>query len=144
MILDMSVWVQRSEPTDGMEAELAAIQQLIEYRKEYRVELAKTDTVETERTEGESPSTAAARVAETAEFIEVLGIGVVGHSRWGHALSGNDEDNDMFVREFDTLFPNGDRNASDRTSVHNVRDAMHVATTIRSGFNGLSRPTTSC
>lgn len=136
-MLDTSVWVQRSDPTDRMEDQLAAIEQLIEYRKEHRVELAKTDTVDTERTEGVAPSAAAARIAETAEFIEVLGIAVVGHSRWDHAVFGNDDDSDQFGRMFDTLFPNGDRNATDRTSMHNVRDAMHVATTIRYGYDVL-------
>lgn len=95
----------------------------------------KTDTVDTERTEGASADIAAERILETAGTLEVLGPAVLDHSRWDHFVFAGEDDDDRINRVLEVLFPGSDRRGTDRTSIHNLRDAMHVATAIRYGFN---------
>lgn len=105
-------------------------------RREGRVEIAKTDTVDTERIAGVSEATAADRVLETAGIIELHRPAVFGNSRWGAAVLASDEDKDRLDRVFAALFPDSDRYAVDSTSKkHKLRDAMHIATAIRYGYD---------
>ncbi len=132
MAADTCIWIAWRDPDDP---EQPAIEELLRLRREARVEIAKTGTVDTERTEGVSDATATDRILETAGIIEVHGPAVVGHSRWGHAVFTNDEDSDRIARLFAVLFPDSDRYAMDRTSMHKLRDAMHIATAIRYGYD---------
>jgi hypothetical protein len=132
MVADTCIWIAWGEPNNP---EQPAIAELLRLRREGRVEIAKTDTVDTERTDGVSDATATDRILETAGIIEVHGPAVVGHSRWDHAVIAGDEDGDRIDGIFAALFPNGDRHGMDRTSMHNLRDAMHIATAVRYGYN---------
>jgi PIN domain len=97
------------------------------------VEIVKTDTVDTERTEGVPDATAIERILETAGIVELLGPAVSDHSRCDHSVWAGDEDSKRIDEVFATLFPGSDRHGTDRTSRHKIRDAMHVATAIRYG-----------
>ena len=59
-----------------------------------------------------------------------------GNSRWGAAVFASEEDKDRLDSIFAVLFPDSDRNAIDSTSKkHKLRDAMHIATSIRYGYD---------
>jgi hypothetical protein len=130
-MVDTCVWIG-----PGEDVEAAAFRQLQDYRKEWRVELGKSDTVDTERTEGQSGTVAAGRIEETAGVIEVLGPAIVGHSRVGHSVWAGEEDGERIDLVVAALFPNGNRHGQNQTDRHNLRDAMHVATAIRYGWDG--------
>jgi len=64
------------------------------------------------------------------------GPAVFGNSRWGAAVFASEEDKDRLDSVFALLFPDTDRNAIDSTSKkHRLRDAMHIATSIRYGYD---------
>jgi len=134
MVADTCIWVAwRDRPLDP---ERPAIEELLRLRREARVEIAKTDTVDTERIGGVSGATATDRILETAGIIELHGPAVFGNSRWGAAVFASEEDKDRLDSVFALLFPDTDRNAIDSTSKkHRLRDAMHIATSIRYGYD---------
>jgi hypothetical protein len=132
LVADTCIWIAWHEPENP---EQPAIEELLHYRREGRVEIAKTDTVDTERADGVTVATATDRVLETAGIIEMHGPTVVGHSRWDHAVYASDEDSDRIDNLLGLLFPNSDRYAKDRSSTHNLRDAMHIATAVRYGYD---------
>jgi len=132
MAADTCIWIAWRDPADP---EQPAIEELLRLRREGRVEIAKTDTVDTERTDGVPDAKATDRLLETAGIIELHGPVVVGHSRWDHAVFASDEDSDRIDGVFAVLFPDSDRNAMDRTSIHKLRDALHIATAIRYGYD---------
>lgn len=57
---------------------------------------------------------------------------VWGHSRWDHAVWGNDEDDDRIDRVLALLRPGRDRAS---VSQKDLRDSMHFAPAIRYGAN---------
>jgi predicted nucleic acid-binding protein len=130
MAADTCVWLALFDPS---RAEHAATESLLGYRREARVEIVKTDTVDTERTEGVLDAIAIERILETAGIVELLGPAVWDHSRLDHSVWAADEDGKRIDDVFAVLFPGSDRHGSDRTSRHKIRDAMHVATAIRYG-----------
>src|SRR5664280_1946087 len=132
LVADTCVWIAWREPENP---EQPAIVKLLRYRREGRVEISKTDTVDTERADGVSAATATDRILETAGIIELHGPTVICHSRWDHAVFASDEDSDRIDNLLGLLFPNSDRYATDRSSTHNLRDAMHIATAIRYGYD---------
>jgi len=79
------------------------------------VEIVKTDTVDTERTEGVSDATAIERILETAGIVELLGPAVWDHSRCDHSVWSGDEDGERIDEVFAVSFPGGDRHGTDRT-----------------------------
>ena len=131
MVADTCIWIAWRDPDDP---EQPAIVELLRLRRDGRVEIAKTDTVDTERIDGVSDATATERILETAGIIEVHGPAVFGHSRLDHAVFASDEDAIRIDRVLAVLFPDSDRYATDRTSMHNLRDAMHIATAVRYGY----------
>lgn len=132
LVADTCVWIAWREPENP---EQPAIVELLRLRREGRVEIAKTDTVDTERADGVAPATATDRLLETAGIIELHGPTVIGHSRWDHAVYASDEDRDRIDDLLRLLFPNSDRFGTDRSSTHNLRDAMHIATALRYGYD---------
>jgi hypothetical protein len=131
VVADTCVWIAWQEPDNP---EQASIERLLQLRKEARVDIAKTDTVDTERIDGVPDATATVRILETAGIIELHGPAVIGHSRWDHSVYASDEDDTRIGLILATLFPDSDRHATDRTSMHNLRDAMHIATAVRYGY----------
>jgi hypothetical protein len=132
MAADTCIWIAWRDPD---EPEQPAIEELLRLRREARVEIAKTDTVDTERTDGVSDSIATDRILDTAGIIELHGPAVVGHSRLEHAVFSSDEDSDRIDSVFAVLFPDSDRYAMGRTSMDKLRDVMHIATAIRYGYD---------
>jgi hypothetical protein len=102
MVADTCVWIAWRGPGDP---EQPAIVELLRLRRQGRVEIAKTDTVDTERIDGVSDATATERILETAGFIEVHGPAVFGHSRLDHAVFAGDEDDSRIERVLAVLFP---------------------------------------
>jgi hypothetical protein len=133
MVADTCIWISWQNPDDP---EQPVIEELLRLRREARIDMAKTDTVDTERTESASIETATQRVLETAGIIELHGPLVLDHSRLDHAVLGGTDDADRLDQVFAVLFPNGNRFGTDRASRHNLRDATHVATSIRYGYDG--------
>jgi hypothetical protein len=113
--------------------EKASVERLLALRREGRVEVVKTDTVDTERIDGVVEAGATRRILETAGIVELHGPGVLGHSRGDHSVYASHEDDTRIDRLLAALFPGSDRYATDRTSSHNLRDAMHIATAVRYG-----------
>ena len=130
MAADTCVWLALFDPS---RPEHAATESLLGYRREARVEIVKTDTMDTERTQGMPDATAIERILETAGIVELLGPVVWDHSRFDHSVWAGDEDGKRIDDVFAALFPGSDRHGTDRTSRHKIRDAMHVATAIRYG-----------
>ena len=95
----------------------------------------KADTVEFERSEGEPESIAFARRLETAGLIEIYGPFVEGHSAVETSVFPSQEDETRIAQVLALIHPNAARGDT-RTAAHNLRDAMHVATAIRYGWNG--------
>jgi len=136
MMLDTCIFVGLSDPDRIVASELPAVYRLFEYQDHRRIALAKTDTVDMERTVDSDPATKAERLLETAEVIEVLGPMVLDNSRLDHSVAASEDDARRLDEVFELMFPNGDRHGTSRTSKHNLRDAMHVATAIRYGYDG--------
>ena len=130
MAADTCAWLDLFDPN---RPEHAAMESLLGYRREARIEIVKTDTVDTERTQGVPDATAVDRILETAGIMELHGPAVFDHSRLDHSVFAGDEDGRRIDEVFAALFPGSDRHGTDRTSKHKIRDAMHVATAIRYG-----------
>ncbi|ACU74370.1 hypothetical protein Caci_5511 [Catenulispora acidiphila DSM 44928] len=104
------------------------ISNLLRFWTEGWIGLARTDVVDTERTDGQDDETVARRLAETADFPETYGPAVWGHSRWDRSYYATGEDEMRLNAVFAMLFPGKDRNAANK---NDLRDAMHVSTAIR-------------
>lgn len=99
------------------------------------IDLARTDTVDTELGGATDETRRAALLAETNGYVESMGPMVWDHSRRGHAVWANDDDSERLDRVHSILFPNTDRHARTGWAKRKLRDAMHVATAIRYGAN---------
>src|SRR5438552_2290628 len=104
--LDTSVLIGRSNPDRFIPDELPALDELFELYKDRRVMLAKTDTVDTERTDGQPEDVARARLLETIDLLGVYGIAVLDHSRLDHCVLGGDGDAEQLNRIIKLVHPN--------------------------------------
>ncbi len=103
-------------------------------RSEGWVRLLRTDVVQTEL-EGATDLIKRMRLLTLAgDYVEQLGPAVWGHSRWGSAVWAGAEDEERLDKAFSVMFPGSDRS---QANSNNLRDAMHVATAVRYGMNGL-------
>lgn len=132
VVADTCIWIAWGEPNNP---ELPSIERLLQLRREARIEIVKTDTVDTERIDGVTDATATARILETAGIIELHGPAVLNNSRFDHSVYASDEDNSRIDLILASLFPGSDRHGTDRNAIHNLRDAMHIATAVRYGFD---------
>jgi predicted nucleic acid-binding protein len=66
-------------------------------------------------------------------LLELHGPLVLGHSRQNHSVLASEEDVQRLDRVKEIV---GMRTASKRRANHDLRDAMHIATAIRYGYNG--------
>lgn len=98
--------------------------------------LQRTDVMDTEI--AAAPDSKVQSLTEaSAEYPEVLGPTVLGHSRLGFAVVSSEADADRLDDVFAILFPNVNRATSRK---NHIRDAMHVATAIRyGGFGFITR-----
>lgn len=100
------------------------------------IDLARSDTVDTELSDTKDPARRDELLNESSAYFESLGPLVLDHSRLGFAVLGNDDDEDRLDRVYRILFPDSDRHhAGTGRARRKIRDAMHVATAIRYGGN---------
>lgn len=111
-------------------AEYVDLEQL---RNENRVVLAKTDVVDTELDPDKNFALGGIFLA-SIDLLELHGPGVFDNSRFGHSVFASEEDVIRLERVKSLIKV---RKASGRNEKHDVRDAMHLATSIRYSFSGL-------
>lgn len=106
------------------------INQIEELTEKYSDNLIieKTDTLDTELSENSKYNSN--RLKKSSNYIESYGIAVLGHSRLGHTVLGSKVDREMFSEILEIIF--GKKLQSEYTK-QEIRDAMHVMTTIRYG-----------
>ena len=92
----------------------------------------KTDTLDTELLENSHHN--ARRLKKSDQYIESFGVAVLGHSRVGHSIIGSDADDKRFSEVLEILFG---KKLRSNYAIQEIRDAMHVMTTIRYGGNYL-------
>jgi len=97
-----------------------------------RVSLAKTDVVDTELDPERSEMVGDQFIA-SIRFLELYGPVVLSHSRPAHAVLASEEDVQRIDRVKEIV---GMRHMSERNAKHDLRDAMHIATAIRYGYDG--------
>jgi len=122
--IDTNVIVGRSDPD---------VQGLYRLHRNGWINLEKTDTLDTERTVGAPPALAARRLAESEELVEVLGPLRWDHSRWDHAVFGSSDDEDRDDEIFELVW---DHPRTATSTARDLRDAFHISTSIRYGFDG--------
>lgn len=132
--LDTCVLIGRSDPRRFTPDELPALDELFDLYKQRRVMLAKTDTVDLERIDGQPEDVARARLLETMDLLEVYGILVLDHSRLDHCVLGSSEDGGELNRVIGIVHPKA--KWSDPDSKNDLRDGMHIHTAIRDGYDG--------
>jgi hypothetical protein len=98
------------------------IRELETMHAEGKIEIVKTDVVDTELGEGNEPLK-----QKSEQYSEDLGVGVWGHSRWGHALWAGPDIDYPFEEIRETLFP-GFGHMSKESQDRAIRDSMHLAT----------------
>ena len=108
-------------------------QELENLHEQCRVFLAKTDVVDTEL-DLEKNAMEEGHFLASVKFLELHGPIVLDHSRLHHAVLGSDEDVQLLGRVKEII---GIRVISERAAKHDLRDAMHIATSIRYGYDGL-------
>ncbi len=125
-VLDTSDVIERwNNPT--------AYRELNQLRMENRVVLAKTDVVDTEL-DPDRNLTLGGNFLKSIDLLELHGPMVFGHSRLGHSVFADEDDVKRLDRVKSVI---NARKASERSKKHDLRDAMHIATSIRYGFSGL-------
>lgn len=114
--------------------EEGSLEKLIELRREAHVELSKTDTVGVERGMLHPNELAWQRRLESPGLVEVHGPFIPGHSIQESSVVASPDDITRFERVLQIVHPRASASASPRKN--DVRDAMHIATAIRYGYQG--------
>jgi predicted nucleic acid-binding protein len=107
-------------------------QELQVLHEQFRVSLAKTDVVDTELNP-ERNVIEEGHFLTSVKFLELHGPVVLDHSRLDHSVLASDEDVQRLGRVKEII---GVRVISERAAKHDLRDAMHIATSIRYGYDG--------
>ena len=125
LVLDTSDVIEsRNSPSEYKELEFLY--------EQCRVFLAKTDVVDTELDPKKNVMVGNLFLA-SIKYLELLGPVVLEHSRLDHSVLASDEDVERLDRVKEII---GIRQISERYAKHDLRDAMHIATAIRYGYNG--------
>jgi hypothetical protein len=107
--------------------------ELRELASEGWITIHRTDTLDTELLRDEDPVRRSALLAESSRYPESLGPFVWDQSRLDSSVIACDEDAERLDSVFRLLFPGTDRYGTSANAKRKLRDAMHVATTIRYG-----------
>ena len=99
------------------------------------IQLCRSDAMDTELLSRADDEHRAALLSRSAEIVEVHGVGIWDHSRFGHMVVGSDADTADWDDLWKIMWPDADRGASSRTTQTRIRDAMHVWTAARYGYN---------
>ena len=125
LVLDTSDVIQwRKSPSEYQELETLY--------EQFRVFLAKTDVVDTEL-DPEKNVMVGDHFLVSIKFLELHGSVVLDHSRLDHTVLACEEDVQRLDRVKEIV---GIRYKSERNAKHDLRDAMHIATSIRYGYDG--------
>lgn len=108
-------------------------QELQDLYEQCRIFLAKTDVVDTELDSKKNVMVEGHFLA-SIKFLELHGPVVLDQSCLDHAVLASEEDVQRLDRVKKIV---GIRSTSERTAKHDLRDAMHIATSIRYGYDGL-------
>lgn len=100
------------------------------------IHLSRTDTVDTELEKAKPAEKKLALLALSAPYVENLGPMVLDSSRFDHAVAASADDVARLDAVFRILWPNTGRYATSRTAGNKLRDAQHIATSIRIGATG--------
>lgn len=111
---------------------IIAINELEELAEKYPNHLMfeKTDTLDTELLQ--NPTKNSERLKKSSNYIESFGLAVLGHSRLGSSVVGTDEEDKQFGEILKIIFGEKKRNEYNKNE---IRDGMHVMTTMRYGGN---------
>jgi len=125
LVLDTSDVIEwRNSPLEYKELEILY--------EQFRVFLAKTDVVDTELDPKKNVLVGDHFLA-SIKFLELHGPVVLDHSRLDHTVLASEEDVQRLDRVKEIV---GIRSTSERKTKHDLRDAMHIATSIRYGYDG--------
>jgi len=103
------------------------LNQLEKLYQEEKILIETTDTFETELLEGKGYPQG---LKKALNYVFSFGPGVIGHSRVGYCIVGSKEDDNRLGRVLEIIFGKKLRKDYSRNE---IRDAMHIATTIRYG-----------
>ncbi len=106
---------------------LPEMNQIEELERQGRVKIVRTDVMDTELLGQKEQRPRELRLSKSSQFEEVIGAGVAGHSRAGHAVAGSDSDYEMLAKIRGILFPNFEQLNDDKRRKAQ-RDCMHLAT----------------
>ncbi|TXK34260.1 type II toxin-antitoxin system VapC family toxin [Nonomuraea sp. C10] len=101
-------------------------------REEGWINLQRTDTMDTEFLTA-PPELWVNLTEESSRYPETFGPLILDHSRLGSSILGDDEDEARLHSVFAILYPGAEWGEARK---NHVRDAMHVATSIRYGGDG--------
>lgn len=104
-----------------------AINELEKLYREDKILIEKADTLDTELTHGFGYPKGQEK---SLDYVESYGPAVIGHSRIGFSMIGDEGDDERLGSILKILW--GTRNRSDY-STNEIRDAMHIATAVRYG-----------
>lgn len=111
-----------------------ACERLRQLHKDGWIALQRTDDVDTELGDAKDLEKRRRLLDESAEYSEAFGPVIADHSRIGHSVFGNEDDEARLDRVYKILFPDSDRaDTTVNRARHKLHDAMHLATAIRYG-----------
>lgn len=97
------------------------------------IRLVKTETLDTERIESTDSKLRTERLDETTALPERRGVGRLDHSRYDHAVYGDDDDEERFRHLASLMRPNVEWGSARK---QHMRDVMHVDTSIKHDLDG--------
>lgn len=122
--------IYKDTNTINANKKITAVNELENLAEEYPEQLIieKTDTLDVELLENEAHNEN--RLKKSDDYIESFGVAVLGHSRVGHSIVGSKSDDLIFTEILKIIFGQKLRN---EYSKQEIKDAMHIMTTIRYG-----------
>ena len=132
--LDTCVIIGINHREQFVEDEEKSLEELFQLRREGHVELSQTDTVNFERGMLQLNDLAWQRRLESVGLVEVCGAFISGHSLRESSVGAGPDDDARLKRALEIVHPRAIACAKPRNN--DVRDAMHIATAIRYGYQG--------
>lgn len=135
LCLDTCVIIGINSRERFVENEERSLEELLELRRLAYIEFGQTDTVGIERGMLRPNELAWQRRLESAGLVEVHGPFIRGHSRQESSVGASPDDVTRFKRVLELVHPRAIDCTSPRDN--DVRDAMHISTAVRYGYQGL-------
>jgi hypothetical protein len=116
-----------------LDDESSAMTRLRNLHRDGWIHLVRASVMDLETARASDPAKRAELQRSQDEFVEEIGVWILGQSRLGvDTMAGSDDDGGRWDRLWPVLFPNKDRRS---TNDQTVRDAMHIDTAMRYGSN---------